>query len=86
MYKLEVFKQAAKYYGKLDKQAQRRINKAVDDIIENPHEGSHMKKLKGRLDGKFRYDIGNLRAIYCIDVDNGIIYLEAIGPRGDVYK
>ena len=42
MYKLEVFKQAAKYYGKLDKQAQRRINKAVDDLIENPHEGSHL--------------------------------------------
>ncbi len=55
-------------------------------MSENPFEGSHIKKLKGRLEGKYRYNIGGLRVIYYVDVDNKIIYVEAIGPRGDVYN
>ncbi len=86
MLKLEFYKQAAKYYEKLDAKVQRRINKAIDEILKDPFEGMHIKKLKGRLEGKYRYDIGSLRIIYYVDVDNKIIYVEAIGHRGDVYK
>ena len=77
MYKLEFYKQAAKYYSKLDTKTQRRINIAVDEMVKNPLEGPHVKKLKGRLEGKYRYDVGSLRIIY---------YVEAIGSRGDIYK
>ncbi len=86
MFRLEFYKQAARYYNKLDVKTQRRINTAIDEIIKNPFEGPHIKKLKGRLEGKYRYDIGSLRVIYYVDEDNKIIYVEAIGPRGDVYK
>ena len=44
------------------------------------------EKVKGRLEGKYRYDVGNFRVIYYADVDNKTIYVEAIGPRGNVYK
>ncbi len=86
MFKLEFYKQSARYYKKLDAKTQRRVNAAIDDIIQNPFEGTHVKKLKGLLGGKYRYDIGSLRVIYYIDVDNEIIYVEAIGPKGDIYK
>jgi mRNA interferase RelE/StbE len=86
MYKVVFYRQATRYYNKLDVNTQRRINKAVDEMIQNPFEGPHIKKLKGRLEGKYRYDIGSLRVIYYVDADNKIIYVEAIGPRGDVYK
>ncbi len=86
MYRPEFYKQASRYYNKLEAKIQRRINTAIDEIIENPFEGPHIKKLKGRLEGKYRYNTGNLRVIYYVDVDNKIIYVEAIGPRGDVYK
>jgi mRNA interferase RelE/StbE len=86
MYRAEVYKQAARYHKKLDVKTKRRINLAIDEMIKNPFEGNHIKRLKGRLEGKYRYDIGNFRVIYCVDVDNKTIYVEAIGPRGDVYK
>jgi mRNA interferase RelE/StbE len=86
MYKVVFYRQATRYYNKLDVNTQRRINKAVDEMIQNPFEGPRIKKLKGRLEGKYRYDIGSLRVIYYVDADNKIIYVEAIGPRGDVYK
>lgn len=86
MYKLEFYKQAARYYKKLDAKTQKRIITAVDEIVKNPFEGPHIKKLKGRLEGKYRYNIGSLRSVYYVDLDNKIIYVEAIGSRGDVYK
>ena len=55
-------------------------------MMKNPHEGQHIKKLKGRLDGKYRYDTDGLRIIYYVDEDDKIVYIEAIGPRGDIYK
>jgi mRNA interferase RelE/StbE len=55
-------------------------------MIQNPFEGPHIKKLRGRLEGKCRYDVGTLRIIYYVDTIEEIIYVEAIGPRGDIYK
>jgi len=86
MYKVAVYKEAAKYYKKLDIKTQRRVDSVIESIMTSPSEGSHIKKLKGRLAGKFRYDIGHLRIIYVIDEHRKVIYIEAIGPRGDIYK
>jgi len=86
MYKAILYKQVAKYYDKLDAKGQRRVNIAIEEIVKKPFEGPHIKKLKGRLEGKYRYDIGGLRIIYYIDREDKIIYVEAIGPRGDIYK
>jgi mRNA interferase RelE/StbE len=86
MYNVKLYKQAAKYYDRLDTKTQRRVNAGVNEMSKNPFEGPHIRKLKGRLEGKFRYDIGGLRIIYEIDVDTNTIYVEAIGPRGDIYK
>ena len=49
MYKVQLYKDAAKYYEKLEAKMQKRINVAIEDIIKSPFEGMHIKKLKGRL-------------------------------------
>ena len=86
MYKLILHKKASKYYQDLDDKTARRINKAIENIIDNPLKGAHIKQLKGELEGKHRYDVGALRIVYSVDIEKEIIYIEAIGPRGDVYK
>jgi mRNA interferase RelE/StbE len=86
MYKIQVFKQAVKYYSKLDTKTQRKINNAIETITKNPIEGFHIKKLKGELEGKYRYNVGGLRIIYFVDTKERIISIEAIGSRGDIYK
>ena len=85
-YNLKVYKQAAKYYQKLAPDKQRKINNILKNIVEEPFEGTHIKRLKGELAGKYRYNAGDYRIIYSIDKRNKTIYIEAIGPRGDIYK
>ena len=85
-YKVQIFKQAVKYYNKLDTKTQRKINNAIETITKSPMEGFHIKKLKGELEGKHRYDVGGLRIIYFVDTKEKIISIEAIGSRGDIYK
>ncbi len=85
-YSLKVYKQAARYYQKLPSDKQRKINSALDEIGKEPFEGTHIKRLKGELTGKYRYHAGDYRIIYSIDKKKKKIYIEAIGPRGDIYK
>lgn len=86
MYKISLHKKAVKYYQSLDNNIAKRINKAIDEISKNPLEGANIKRLKGRYEGKYRYRVGNLRIVYRVIEDAKSILIEAIGPRGDVYK
>lgn len=86
MYKVLSHKKAIKYYEGISDKTARKINKAIEKIRKNPFEDAHIKRLKGRLEGKYRYTIGDLRIVYSIDQEEKVIFIEAIGPRGDVYK
>jgi mRNA interferase RelE/StbE len=86
MYKTIVFKKADKYYQKLDDERARRVNNAIEKMIESPLEGPHIKKLRGQHQGKYRYAVGDLRIVYQVDLEQKLILIEAIGPRGDIYK
>ena len=86
MYRVSLHKKAVKYYDNLDARTAKKINKAIEEIGENPFEGPHIKKMRGTYEGKYRYAAGDLRIIYMVDTESRIILIEAIGPRGDVYK
>ena len=40
----------------------------------------------GEWKGYYRIRIGNVRLIFWVDQVKKIIYVDHIGPRGDVYK
>jgi len=42
--------------------------------------------MRGTYEGKYRYAAGDLRIVYRVNAETKIILIEAIGPRGDVYK
>ncbi|MEW6608703.1 MAG: type II toxin-antitoxin system RelE/ParE family toxin [bacterium] len=86
MYKVFLHKKAIKYYESLDDKIAGRINKAIESISKNPLEGTHIKRLRGICEGKYRYAVGNLRIVYRVNVEDKIVLIEAIGPRGDIYK
>ena len=86
MYKVSLHKKAIKYYESLNDKTAKKINKAIEEISENPFEGPHIKKMRGRHEGKYRYAVGDLRIVYRVNTENKIVLIEAIGPRGDVYK
>ena len=86
MYKPFLHKRASKYYKSLDDKTARRVNKAIGDMAKIPFEGTHIKRLRGKLEGKYRYAVGDLRIVYQVNAEEETILIEAIGPRGDVYK
>ncbi|OKO96030.1 RelE/StbE replicon stabilization toxin [Geobacillus proteiniphilus] len=55
----------------------------MQGLLAIPPQGD-IKKLKGQ-DGLYRMRIGTYRVLFRIDHDERIIYIEAIGNRGDVY-
>lgn len=86
MYKVFPHKKAVKYYESLDDKTAKRINKAIEVMSNNPLEGPHIKRLRGTHEGKYRYAVGDLRIVYRVNEKEKIILIEAIGPRGDIYK
>lgn len=85
-YSIKLSKDAANYFRKLDVPTKKRIKQFLYALAEDPYTTSMpVKKLVGRA-GEYRLRVGSYRIIY--EINNGIlvIYIIAIGPRGDVYK
>jgi mRNA-degrading endonuclease RelE of RelBE toxin-antitoxin system len=81
MYKVFLNKSVAKYYEAVDSRTARTINKAIEALSTNPIDGPHIKRLRGMLEGKYRYDMEDLRIVYRISTDSLMIFIEAIGQK-----
>lgn len=70
-----------------DKKLQGRVLEAMVDIVLSPmtKRGDTVKALKGPLEGKWRYRIGDFRLIYYPDEKAKKVSLIAFRPRGNVY-
>ena len=47
---------------------------------------SNVKNMAGDWAGYQRVRVGSTRIIFWVDKDKKIVYVDHIGPRGDVYK
>jgi len=86
LFNLEWVDSAEKYYFHLPEKDQKRILKALEDVVQNPFWGKHTKRLHGEFEGLFRYRVGSLRLIYRIIPEKRIVRIIAFGTRGDIYK
>lgn len=70
-----------------DKKLQGRVLEALADIVKAPvtKRGDTVKDLKGPLEGKWRYRIGDYRLIYYPDEQTRKVSLIAFQPRGNAY-
>ncbi|WP_018134003.1 type II toxin-antitoxin system RelE family toxin [Acaricomes phytoseiuli] len=83
-YTIEFTAAAAKQLTKLDRQAQRRIQAAIELLAETPRPPG-AKKLVGS-DGEWRVRTGDYRIVYEIHDRRLIVYVIRIGHRRDIYK
>lgn len=85
-YRLEWERRAEKDFSKLDKFAQKQIQKYLNKFVasENPRQQGY--GLKHELAGLWRYDIGVYRVICEIEDDVLVVVAVKIGHRRDVYK
>ena len=81
-----VHRNAAKYLQKLPKGVKGKIKKILKELEGNPLEHSNVKHMMGEWSGYHRLRVGSLRIIFWFDESEDIVYVDHIGPRGDVYK
>lgn len=79
-------KQAAKYLQSVEKNLRNRLRTAIEGLTESPPRGD-IKPMEGTNDGTLRLRVGGYRVVYKYIADNIVVlYVIAIGPRGDIYK
>ena len=83
-YKLTYHKSALKFIAKQDKSVQKRIALGLLGLLEIPPEGD-IKSMKGYTD-MYRLRVGAFRILFDINHDEKLIYIQAVGNRGDIYK
>jgi len=61
-------------------------NYVYPQLKSNPFYGPNIKKLKGKLEGVYRYRIGPFRMFYIIDQDKVIVFILNLEKRKDSYR
>jgi len=86
MYKIKLAKSSIKALESFDGKTQEKIYNALEAIKTNPYQGNKIKKLRGKLKGRFRYRVGDIRIVYNTVDESKTIFVEAIGARGSIYQ
>lgn len=84
MYKINLSKQAYKYYSKMPLKIARQLKSCLEQIEADPFENSIA--LRGIFAGQRRFKSGKWRIVYSVDKFSKIVTVIAIKSRGDVYK
>lgn len=85
MYRIILHRRATRFYDRLEKKQQRRLNRAIDKLRDNPFFGRDIKKLRGRIEDKYRIRVGPFRAVYLVNEEKNLVIVESIGPQGNIY-
>jgi mRNA interferase RelE/StbE len=86
MSKVIVHRHAAKYLQRLPKKTKERIKNILKKLEENPLEQPNVKHMVGDWAGYHRIRVGEIRIIFWFDEREDLVYVDHVGPRGDVYK
>jgi len=86
VYKAILHKDAIKFYKRADTNLRKRINSAIEVVVQNPRYHIHIKKLQGDLSNMYRYRLGDIRMIYEIHEGIKTVRIKAIEQRGSAYK
>jgi len=86
MSKIIVHRHAAKYLQRLPQERKERVKTILRQLTQNPLGYPNVRHMVGEWAGYHRIRVGNLRIIFWFDENEDIVYVDHIGPRGDVYK
>ncbi|MGB5421378.1 MAG: type II toxin-antitoxin system RelE/ParE family toxin [Desulfobacterales bacterium] len=86
MSKVVVHRHATRYLQHLPKNIKQRIKNVLKQLEQNPLDLPGVKHMAGEWSGYHRLRTGKYRIIYWFDDKEDIVYVDHIGPRGDVYK
>jgi len=84
-YRLRLSRDAERYFARLDRTAQKRVQDRLNELANDPFAPGVSKPLANA--GHERSSrAGSLRILYFVERDEHVILVEEIGPRGQVYR
>ncbi len=86
MWQIVLHKRVVKYYKRLPSTLQKAVKLAFHSIETSPTESENISLMSGDWAGWSRMRVGQLRIIFWIDTPNHKVFIDHLGPRGDVYK
>lgn len=86
MSRLVIHRRAIRYLQKLSRSEQERVRSALQRLAEDLEGFPGVVYMAGEWVGYRRIRVGNLRIIFWYEKEEDVIYVDHIGPRGDVYK
>jgi mRNA interferase RelE/StbE len=86
MYKVELSREAQRFYERSDKPLSKKLARCFESLESDPREGNNIKALKGKFAGCYRYRLGNLRVVYTINDQTVTVFIVTIAKRSDVYE
>jgi mRNA interferase RelE/StbE len=84
-FRVALSKDALKYYQKVDAGTAARLDRCFANLEQDPFGSGDIKPLKA-MKGKYRYRVGRLRVIYGVILEERVVRVFAILPRGEAYS
>jgi len=87
VYRIVLSKEASKYYRKTDKSTRKRLDSALDKLVNDPFDVQHydIKPLHEPLKGLWRFRAGKIRIIYRVEKKAMQVQIVTICSRGEAY-
>jgi mRNA interferase RelE/StbE len=86
MFKVVLHRRSARYLKRLPPADQTRLKEALGQLRDQPTRVPGSKPMYGRWKGYWRIRVGELRVLFWVDEAQQRVYIDHIGPRGDIYK
>ena len=81
-------RRAARYLSRMPRDRAVQVRDALREVagLANIADHPDIKQMNGSLTGWSRLRVGSYRAILTVIEIDEVLYVDAIGPRGDLYK
>ena len=83
---LVLHRRVQRYARRLPADLKEKVKESLAKLAEDPDNYPGAKTMAGQWQGYCRIRIGNLRVIYSYQAAEAIIYVDYLGPRGEIYK
>ncbi len=86
MNRVVVHRRVAKYLQKLPRGQKEKVKGLLRSLEQAPDGLSDVTLMSGEWAGYRRVRLGALRVVFWYDKESSLVYVDYVGPRGDVYK
>ena len=81
MFELYLSHEAEKIYVKASPKTTRLLDNCFGNLEQSPLFGPNIKRLKGKLEGSYRCQVGGMSVIYNVDTETKKVFLRPLAPE-----